>query len=111
MQKPANQNNFSGKNLYQQLLGPILSQDEGVDAEQLTQIALNTLNQASKFRAWPGISQLLNNLQNDLERSDPRLEQQLFNCRFKNPLGLAAGFDKNGVAAAIWHCFGFGFES
>jgi len=24
-------------------------------------------------------------------------------------VGLAAGFDKNAVAAGIWHCFGFGF--
>jgi dihydroorotate dehydrogenase len=37
------------------------------------------------------------------------LEQSLFGCRFTNPVGLAAGFDKNGVAAAIWHLFGFGF--
>jgi dihydroorotate dehydrogenase len=27
----------------------------------------------------------------------------------KNPVGLAAGFDKNGVAADIWANFGFGF--
>jgi len=48
----------------------------------------------------------------DLRRPDwrdPRLEQTLFGCRFANPVGLAAGFDKNGVAAAIWHLFGFGF--
>ncbi|HYP04492.1 MAG TPA: quinone-dependent dihydroorotate dehydrogenase, partial [Cyanobium sp.] len=45
----------------------------------------------------------------ELQRRDPRLQQTLFGCRFANPLGLAAGFDKNGVAAAIWHCFGFGF--
>jgi dihydroorotate dehydrogenase len=43
-----------------------------------------------------------------LGRRDPRLEQTLFGCRFSNPVGLAAGFDKNGVAAAIWHAFGFG---
>jgi dihydroorotate dehydrogenase len=45
----------------------------------------------------------------ELSRPDPRLEQSLFGCRFANPVGLAAGFDKNGVAAAIWHLFGFGF--
>ncbi len=29
--------------------------------------------------------------------------------RFKNPLGLAAGFDKNGVALPFWRAIGFGF--
>ena len=28
---------------------------------------------------------------------------------FKNPIGLAAGFDKNGVASGIWSSLGFGF--
>jgi len=45
----------------------------------------------------------------DLQRHDLRLEQVLFGCRFRNPVGLAAGFDKNGVAASIWDRFGFGF--
>ena len=43
------------------------------------------------------------------QRRDARLQQTLFGCRFANPLGLAAGFDKNGVAAALWDRFGFGF--
>jgi dihydroorotate dehydrogenase len=29
--------------------------------------------------------------------------------KFPNPLGLAAGFDKDGVGASLWHNFGFGF--
>jgi dihydroorotate dehydrogenase len=45
----------------------------------------------------------------ELQRPDLRLEQTLFGCRFQNPVGLAAGFDKNAVAAGIWHLFGFGF--
>jgi dihydroorotate dehydrogenase len=48
-----------------------------------------------------------------LERSlcyfDPRLSQTLWGINFSNPLGLAAGFDKDGVAAGIWPSFGFGF--
>lgn len=39
----------------------------------------------------------------------PILEQRLFGQRFSNPIGLAAGFDKNGVAVKAWHRFGFGF--
>ncbi|MBW4648641.1 MAG: quinone-dependent dihydroorotate dehydrogenase [Kastovskya adunca ATA6-11-RM4] len=37
------------------------------------------------------------------------LEQTLWGLTFPNPLGLAAGFDKDGVAAGIWSAFGFGF--
>ncbi len=40
---------------------------------------------------------------------DPRLESERFGVRFPNPVGLAAGFDKNGVALDRWKDFGFGF--
>ena len=40
---------------------------------------------------------------------DPRLESVRFGVRFPNPVGLAAGFDKNGVALSQWARFGFGF--
>ncbi len=40
---------------------------------------------------------------------DPRLEQTLFGVQFSNPLGLAAGFDKNAVAIDHWKRLGFGF--
>ncbi len=94
---------------YKQLLGPILSKDGGFDAEDMTQIALSTLKQASLHRKWPVISSLLGEISEDLQRQDERLEQRLFGCHFKNPVGLAAGFDKDGVAAGIWDHFGFGF--
>lgn len=41
--------------------------------------------------------------------SDARLEQTLFGIKFSNPIGLAAGFDKDGVAVSLWSNFGFGF--
>ena len=41
--------------------------------------------------------------------SDPRLERTVFGLRFPNPVGLAAGFDKNGVALPAWQGLGFGF--
>jgi dihydroorotate dehydrogenase len=40
---------------------------------------------------------------------DPRLRQTLFGVDFPNPIGLAAGFDKNAVAVDHWHRLGFGF--
>ena len=95
---------------YQRWLGPVLANDEGLDAEQLSRTALTALGQASLRRRWPGVSSVLDGLAGDLQRRDLRLEQVLFGCRFPNPVGLAAGFDKNGVAAGIWDCFGFGFS-
>ena len=100
---------LSAGNLYQYFFSSILTKDEGLDAENLTQLALGTLGQVSLHRKWPGIKWLLANLAMDCQRHDVRLEQRLFGCRFKNPIGLAAGLDKNGVAAAIWDVFGFGF--
>ncbi|MEN9540498.1 MAG: hypothetical protein RLZZ459_589 [Cyanobacteriota bacterium] len=95
--------------LYQRFVGPLLSRDEGADAEQLSQLTLQALGQASLRRNWPVVSGSLAGLGAELEVRDLRLEQTLFGCRFRNPVGLAAGFDKNAVAAGIWHLFGFGF--
>ena len=40
---------------------------------------------------------------------DKRLERTLFGIKFKNPVGLAAGFDKNAVLYNELANFGFGF--
>ncbi len=40
---------------------------------------------------------------------DKRLEKKLFGITFKNPVGLAAGFDKNAVLFNELSNFGFGF--
>ncbi|NDD45751.1 MAG: dihydroorotate dehydrogenase (quinone), partial [Synechococcaceae bacterium WB9_4xB_025] len=100
---------FSTGGFYQRWLGPLLARDEGVDAEQLSRSALLALGQASLRRNWPGVSTVLQGVAAELQRRDLRLEQVLFGCRFANPVGLAAGFDKNGVAAGLWDRFGFGF--
>lgn len=100
---------FSTGGFYQRWLGPLLARDEGVDAEQLSRSALLALGQASLRRNWPGLSTVLQGVAAELQRRDLRLEQVLFGCRFANPVGLAAGFDKNGVAAGLWDRFGFGF--
>ena len=109
MLQTSNSKTISSDILYKKLLGPILSQDGGLDAEELSKLSLNTLETICLLRKWPGINFCLKKLRMDLERHDSRLEQNLFNCHFKNPIGLAAGFDKNGVATAIWDQFGFGF--
>ena len=40
---------------------------------------------------------------------DSRLEVEAFGLRFPNPVGLAAGMDKNALALPIWSALGFGF--
>jgi dihydroorotate dehydrogenase len=40
--------------------------------------------------------------------SDARLEQELFGVKFPNPVGIAAGFDKNATMAKALSALGFG---
>lgn len=40
---------------------------------------------------------------------DPRLTTRAFGLTFPNPIGLAAGFDKNALAVPTWAALGFGF--
>jgi len=39
----------------------------------------------------------------------PALERKLFGLTFPNPIGLAAGFDKNAEGVTVWPRLGFGF--
>ena len=94
---------------WQRFLGPLLSNDTGTDAEWMSQVSLMALAQASRWRHLAPVRTTLEATAAALQRLDPRLEQTLFGCRFSNPVGLAAGFDKNAVAAGIWQVFGFGF--
>jgi dihydroorotate dehydrogenase len=42
-------------------------------------------------------------------RSFPSLERKFFGLTFPNPVGLAAGFDKNAEGITLWPRLGFGF--
>lgn len=42
------------------------------------------------------------------EVRDPRLAVTVLGIRFKNPVGLAAGYDKNGISVRGLSCLGFG---
>src|SRR5271170_747240 len=42
-------------------------------------------------------------------RDFPALEKKLFGLTFPNPIGLAAGFDKNAEGVTVWPRLGFGF--
>jgi len=54
----------------------------------------------------PGIKHLSKML---YAKEDPKLERELFGLKFKNPVGLAAGFDKNGLLLNQLEYLGFGF--
>ena len=83
--------------------------DDGADAEWMSQFTLTALAQASRWRHSAAGARCIEATAKALQRHDPRLAQTVFGCRFANPVGLAAGFDKNAVAAGIWQAFGFGF--
>ena len=97
------------KNLYRNLITPILQKDTGIDAEYLTNFSLSLLSFSSRKQNWPVISSILKNLNKEFSIVDQRLSQNICGINFCNPIGLAAGFDKNGNAVNIWRKFGFGF--
>ena len=55
---------------YERWLGPVLARDEGVDAEQMSQLALTALGQASLRRRWPGVATVLDGVAADLQRRE-----------------------------------------
>jgi len=95
--------------IYQSSVRPLLFSVLKTDAEWLHNRTLQVLELAARTQSNPATSRMLSQLQKSLGVQDDRLEQSLWGVSFKNPLGLAAGFDKNGVAADIWANFGFGF--
>lgn len=48
-------------------------------------------------------------ISHDTVPPDPLLESTLADVHFPNPVGLAAGFDKDGAVAHLMHHFGYGF--
>lgn len=77
-----------------------------MDAESAHHLAMGGLRTAARWRwALP----LIRTLAGTPPVPDPKLARTVFGVRFPNPVGLAAGFDKNGVALAAWEALGFGF--
>ena len=78
--------------VYQSLVRPILFR---LPPESAHELALHSLPLFSKFVGRPFESSVLNT--------------DLFNLWFRNPVGLAAGFDKDGIALESLAALGFGF--
>lgn len=83
--------------LYQRLVRPILF---SLSPEAAHNLAIRNLRFAS---SRPVVLRLLERFQ------PPPKPKTIFGLAFPNPVGLAAGFDKNGVAIAAWAALGFGF--
>jgi dihydroorotate dehydrogenase len=71
-----------------------------MEPERAHHLALNFLRRAPQI---PGTLALLRSL------APPPQPRTVFGLNFPNPVGLAAGFDKNGVALPAWEALGFGF--
>ncbi|MGY5851338.1 quinone-dependent dihydroorotate dehydrogenase [Salegentibacter sp. F14] len=65
-----------------------------------------TFTSLRNFGKIPGIRTLL---RKKFQINDPRLERELFGIKFKNPVGLAAGFDKDAKLYQELDDLGFGF--
>jgi dihydroorotate dehydrogenase len=86
--------------MYKSIIRPILFK---FDPEAVHYFTFNIIKLLSKI---PGIPFLVRRL---FQLTHPVLERELFGLRFKNPVGLAAGFDKNAVLYNELANFGFGF--
>lgn len=91
-------------NFYKTAVRPLLFGSQ-LDPEWLHNRSLALLSWLDRARPAPVLPLLSANY----TLSDPRLVQTLWGKTFSNPVGLAAGFDKNGVAAGTWPLLGFGF--
>lgn len=86
--------------MYKLLIRPILF---WFDPEKVHYFSFSFIKFISKI---PFISNLLNWI---YEINDSRLEREVFGLKFKNPVGLAAGFDKDAKCYQELSNFGFGF--
>src|SRR5437764_13021712 len=83
--------------VYERLVRPLLF---SLDPETAHHLALRVLRVASRL---PFALAAFHRFR------PPEKPKTLFGLTFPNPIGLAAGFDKNGVAIPAWAALGFGF--
>ncbi|UYZ58802.1 quinone-dependent dihydroorotate dehydrogenase [Hymenobacter latericus] len=85
--------------LYQNLLRPLLFR---LSPEQAHHFTFEALGAAGKLPFAHAV------LRNQFGYEHPNLEREVFGLKFKNPIGLAAGFDKNAVLVDELAALGFG---
>ncbi|MEM0980661.1 MAG: quinone-dependent dihydroorotate dehydrogenase [Cyanobacteria bacterium P01_H01_bin.58] len=100
---------------YRQVIRPLLFQGVKLDPEWLHQRSLAFLQAlAAEDAASSTLPQWIAMptqrwLRDRCQFQDDRLAQVVWNQTFSNPMGLAAGFDKDGLAARAWSLLGFGY--
>jgi dihydroorotate dehydrogenase len=86
--------------MYKLLIRPILF---CFDPEDVHHFSFSFIQFISKI---PFVSSIIKSI---YEVKDQRLEREVFGLKFKNPIGLAAGFDKDAKCYQELSNFGFGF--
>ncbi|QNF34929.1 quinone-dependent dihydroorotate dehydrogenase [Adhaeribacter swui] len=86
--------------MYKPLIRPLLFQ---IDPEEIHDFSFPSIKTAFKL---PLASQLSKKM---FRVDDPALEREVFGLKFPNPVGLAAGFDKDARLVDEFENFGFGF--
>jgi dihydroorotate dehydrogenase len=95
--------------IYQSAISPVIFNLLKTDPEFLHQQTIRSLTWWEENSDRSSVHWLNLKLQQSLCFADPRLEQKLWGLHFPNPVGLAAGFDKDAAATNIWSNLGFGF--
>jgi dihydroorotate dehydrogenase len=88
---------------------PLLLSAAKKDPEAAHGKMLAALQRIERTSNQAGGKWLLSQFEESFCLNDSRLSQNLWGLNFPNPLGLAAGCDKDGVAAGVWPYLGFGF--
>src|ERR1700712_5915433 len=83
-----------------QLIKPLLFL---FDPEKVHYFVTRNLKRLNRFPGGAALSKAL------WDKNDRRLEKEVFGLKFKNPVGLAAGFDKNAELMYEMGNLGFGF--
>src|SRR5699024_8813003 len=86
--------------IYQSLVKPLMFR---MEAEQSHDTMYQFARKASSSELLKGLAKMAYNYQS------PKLSQKISGIPFQNPIGLAAGFDKNGHIPEIIEALGFGF--
>ncbi|MCT7979638.1 quinone-dependent dihydroorotate dehydrogenase [Laspinema olomoucense] len=95
--------------IYKTLLRPLIFSGVQPDPEWWHHQTMQVMEWLNRNRDRATISTILSQLNRSSTVVDTRLEQTLWNIKFPNPIGLAAGFDKNGSVGGSWSNLGFGF--
>ncbi len=95
--------------IYQLALRPLVFSGFKADPEAVHRQFMGLCDRLNQNCDRPLARWTLKQIYSRLGWSDDRLSQSLWGLEFPNPIGLAAGFDKDGVASNVWPAFGFGF--